>query len=62
MSESTRADGAENRQRVDAVLDRARFAADGLLPAVIQQEDTKDVLMLGYMDREALRRTLPSAG
>jgi len=43
---------------VDAVLGRARFAADGLLPAVIQQHDTKEVLMLGYMNREALRRTL----
>ncbi len=43
---------------VDAVLDRARFAADGLLPAIIQQHDSKEVLMLGYMNREALRRTL----
>jgi phosphoribosyl-AMP cyclohydrolase len=42
----------------DAVLDRARFGADGLLPAIIQEEASKDVLMLGYMDREALRRTL----
>ena len=43
---------------VDAVLARAHFAADGLLPAIIQQWDTKDVLMLGYMNAEALRRTL----
>ena len=43
---------------IDAVLDRARFAADGLLPAIIQQHDSKEVLMLGYMNREALRRTL----
>jgi phosphoribosyl-AMP cyclohydrolase len=43
---------------LDAVLDRARFAADGLLPAIIQEEGTRDVLMLGYMNREALRRTL----
>nr|WP_108252072.1 phosphoribosyl-AMP cyclohydrolase [Planctomonas deserti] len=43
---------------VDAVLDRARFASDGLLPAIIQQHDSKEVLMLGYMNREALRRTL----
>jgi phosphoribosyl-AMP cyclohydrolase len=43
---------------VEAVLARANFAADGLLPAIIQQWDTKDVLMLGYMDSEALRRTL----
>ncbi|MBP1300218.1 MULTISPECIES: phosphoribosyl-AMP cyclohydrolase [unclassified Curtobacterium] len=42
----------------EAVLDRARFGADGLLPAVVQEESSKDVLMLGWMDREALRRTL----
>ncbi len=42
----------------DAVLDRVRFGADGLLPAIVQEETSKDVLMLGYMDREALRRTL----
>ena len=43
---------------VDGILARASFADDGLLPAVIQQHDTREVLMLGYMDREALRRTL----
>jgi phosphoribosyl-AMP cyclohydrolase len=43
---------------VDAVLRRASFDADGLLPAIIQQWDTREVLMLGYMDAEALRRTL----
>ena len=43
---------------VAAALDRARFNADGLLPAVIQQHDTGEVLMLGWMDREAMRRTL----
>lgn len=41
-----------------AVLERARFGADGLLPAIIQQHDTHEVLMLGYMNAEALRRTL----
>ena len=39
-------------------LDRAVFNADGLLPAIIQQWDTGVVLMLGWMDREAMRRTL----
>jgi phosphoribosyl-AMP cyclohydrolase len=43
---------------IDAVLERATFDSAGLLPAIIQQWDTKQVLMLGYMDREALRRTL----
>lgn len=45
-------------QTPDAVLGLAVFNADGLLPAVIQQEGTGEVLMLGWMDREALRRTL----
>ena len=39
-------------------LDAAVFSVDGLLPAVIQQWDTREVLMLGWMNREALRRTL----
>ena len=43
---------------VDAVLARASFGANGLLPAIIQQWDSREVLMLGYMDAEALRRTL----
>jgi phosphoribosyl-AMP cyclohydrolase len=43
---------------VDAVISRANFGSDGLLPAIIQQWDSKEVLMLGYMDAEALRRTL----
>ncbi|MCU1524928.1 MAG: phosphoribosyl-AMP cyclohydrolase [Microbacteriaceae bacterium] len=47
-----------NRVDIDAVLERATFNSDGLLPAIIQQWDTRDVLMLGYMDAEALRRTL----
>jgi phosphoribosyl-ATP pyrophosphohydrolase/phosphoribosyl-AMP cyclohydrolase len=32
----------------------------GLLPAVVQHADTGTVLMLGYMNREALARTLAS--
>jgi phosphoribosyl-AMP cyclohydrolase len=44
----------------DSVLERVRFDEKGLLPAIIQEESTKQVLMLGYMDAEALRRTLTS--
>ncbi|MFT4030529.1 MAG: phosphoribosyl-AMP cyclohydrolase [Protaetiibacter sp.] len=43
---------------VEEVIARVRFDASGLLPAVIQQHDTREVLMVGYMDAEALRRTL----
>ena len=34
------------------------FGADGLLPVIAQQWDTREVLMLAWMDAEALRRTL----
>jgi phosphoribosyl-AMP cyclohydrolase len=44
----------------DSVLERVRFDEKGLLPAIIQEESTRQVLMLGYMDAEALRRTLTS--
>ncbi|MGX5694613.1 phosphoribosyl-AMP cyclohydrolase [Agromyces soli] len=47
-----------SRLDASAALDRAAFNADGLLPAIIQQWDTREVLMMGWMDREALRRTL----
>jgi len=42
----------------DLPVDRVVFNADGLVPAIIQQHDTGEVLMLGWMDAEALRRTL----
>ena len=34
--------------------------ADGLLPAIIQDEQTKNILMLGYMNEAALEKTLES--
>jgi phosphoribosyl-AMP cyclohydrolase len=37
---------------------RLKRSADGLLPAIVQQHDTGEVLMLGWMDDEALARTL----
>jgi phosphoribosyl-AMP cyclohydrolase len=43
---------------VDDVIARATIDAQGLLPAIIQQHDSHEVLMLGYMHAEALRRTL----
>ena len=43
---------------VDERIARVAFNADGLAPAIIQQHDTGAVLMLGWMDAEALRRTL----
>ena len=35
-----------------------KLNSDGLIPAVVQDAGDNAVLMLGYMDEEALRRTL----
>jgi phosphoribosyl-AMP cyclohydrolase len=38
--------------------DAVRFDADGLVPVVIQDDESGDVLMLAYMNAEALKRTV----
>ena len=43
-----------------AVAARLTRDANGLVAAVVQQHDTGEVLMLGWMDDEALHRTLTS--
>ena len=35
-----------------------KFDATGLIPAIIQDSSNQEVLMLGYMNTEAVRRTL----
>ena len=41
-----------------AELDAVAFDADGLVPAIVQEQGTGQVLMLAWMNVEALRRTL----
>jgi phosphoribosyl-AMP cyclohydrolase len=43
-----------------AVAGRLKRDSDGLVAAVVQQHGTGEVLMVGWMDDEALRRTLTS--
>ena len=42
----------------DEHLARVRYDAAGLVPAIVQEEGSGAVLMLGYMNAESLRRTL----
>lgn len=44
----------------DAALAEVRYGPDGLVPAIVQDATTSAVLMLAWMDAEALRRTLAS--
>ncbi|HEY3064218.1 MAG TPA: bifunctional phosphoribosyl-AMP cyclohydrolase/phosphoribosyl-ATP diphosphatase HisIE [Methylomirabilota bacterium] len=40
------------------IADGLKFDAQGLIPAVVQEADTGEVLMVAWMDREALAATL----
>jgi phosphoribosyl-AMP cyclohydrolase len=44
--------------RGEDVLDAIAFDRDGLVPAVAQQHDTGEVLMLAWMSRESVAETL----
>jgi phosphoribosyl-AMP cyclohydrolase len=39
-------------------LELIRWTIDGLVPAIVQDVETGDVLMLAWMDEPALRRTI----
>ncbi len=42
----------------DEVVESLPFNADGLLPAIAQQHDSGEVLMMAWMNRESLDETL----
>jgi phosphoribosyl-AMP cyclohydrolase len=39
-------------------VSKLNFNEKGLIPAIVQDADTGEVLMLGYMNEESLRRTI----
>jgi phosphoribosyl-AMP cyclohydrolase len=45
-------------EAIERGLDEIKFGADGLVPAIAQQHDTGEVLMMAWMNREAVRITL----
>jgi phosphoribosyl-AMP cyclohydrolase len=42
------------------LIDRVQFNDQGLVPAIVQDANSHEVLMLAWMDAEAMRRTLSS--
>lgn len=45
-------------EAIDRALAEIKFDADGLVPAIAQQHDTGEVLMVAWMNRDAVRVTL----
>jgi phosphoribosyl-AMP cyclohydrolase len=41
-----------------SVLDKLKFNSDGLIPAIIQEQSTGRVLMMAWMNRESIERSL----
>jgi phosphoribosyl-AMP cyclohydrolase len=48
----------QNASGAEAVLGAVRFDANGLVPAIAQQHDTGEVLMMAWMNAESIRETL----
>ena len=44
--------------RIERALSEIKFDRDGLVPAIAQQHDTGEILMVAWMNREAVRTTL----
>ena len=45
-------------KQAGSLLDRVKFDSNGLVPAIVQDVESKEVLMLAYMNREALKATI----
>src|SRR6516165_3498865 len=43
---------------MNEILEKARFGADGLIPAIVQDARTREVLTVAYMNKEALQLTV----
>jgi phosphoribosyl-AMP cyclohydrolase len=51
-------DATTTNATIAAVLDALRFDAYGLVPAIAQQHDTGEVLMMAWMNRDSVAETL----
>ncbi|MBL7130643.1 MAG: phosphoribosyl-AMP cyclohydrolase [Candidatus Omnitrophica bacterium] len=48
----------KNKSKAKFNINNLKFDKKGLIPVVIQDYKTKDVLMVAYMNRDSLRRTI----
>ena len=48
----------ENQSIIDEMIDLLVFNTEGLIPAIAQQHDTGEVLMMAWMNRQAIEISL----
>ncbi len=58
MADEQDKDAGWTEARLAALMDTIRFDAAGLVPAIAQEAETGEVLMLAWMNREAIAATL----
>ena len=58
MSDNTSGDMGNASAATDKVLGAISFNADGLVPVIAQQFDSGEVLMMAWMNRDAIAETL----
>ncbi len=57
IAQSAATDNA-TEQALSTVLDKLKYNEAGLIPAIAQQHDSKEVLMMAWMNRASLEETL----
>ena len=46
------------KETIDSTIEALTFNADGLVPAIAQQHDTGEILMMAWMNAESVRESL----
>src|SRR5215831_1787606 len=49
---------SRSRHPMNDIIEKAKFGADGLIPAIVQDARTREVLTLAYMNKESLQLTI----
>ena len=50
--------GTVSDATIEQVLEALKFTSDGIIPAVSQQHDTGEILMVAWMNRDSIAETL----
>ncbi len=47
-----------DKNKKELIISELKFNSEGLIPAIVQDEKSKDVLMIAYMNKESLQVTI----